>query len=156
MKRLYGAYGSNLNLKQMKVRCPNGKVYGKGVIKNYRLLFKGLPLNSYATIEPENGQEVPVLIWELEEEDEEALDFYEGYPRFYEKELIEVHLQTKEVIKVMVYIMTDNDEDRININTPSLRYLNSIKDGYLTSGFDLSYLDEAVSFSKLKGGKNNG
>ena len=52
----------------------------------------------------------------------------------------------------MVYIMTDNVEQRININTPSLRYLNSIKDGYITSGFNLNYLEEAVSFSKLHGG----
>ena len=152
MKRLYGAYGSNLNLKQMKLRCPNSKVYGKGIIKNYRLLFKGLPSNAYATIEPENGIDVPILIWELEEDDEEALDFYEGYPRFYEKEILEVQLETKESIEVMVYIMTDNVEQRININTPSLRYLNSIKDGYITSGFNLRYLEEAVSFSKLHGG----
>ena len=40
-KKLYIAYGSNLNLKQMKYRCPTAKLIGKGVVENYGLQFKG-------------------------------------------------------------------------------------------------------------------
>ncbi len=83
MKRLNIAYGSNLNLDQMAHRCPTAKVYGKGMLEGYRLLFKGTTENAYLTIEPHNGGKVPVLIWELQPEDEKALDFYEGYPNFY-------------------------------------------------------------------------
>ena len=36
-KKLYIAYGSNLNLKQMKYRCPTAKLIGKGVVENYPL-----------------------------------------------------------------------------------------------------------------------
>jgi len=50
-KRLYVAYGSNLNLKQMSHRCPTAKVYGKGKLKRYRLLFRGSKNNAYLTIE---------------------------------------------------------------------------------------------------------
>lgn len=32
-KKLYIAYGSNLNLKQMKYRCPTAKLVGKGTIE---------------------------------------------------------------------------------------------------------------------------
>ena len=49
-KKLYIAYGSNLNLKQMKYRCPTAKLVGKGTIENYELQFKGMPHCSYATI----------------------------------------------------------------------------------------------------------
>ena len=42
-KKLYIAYGSNLNLKQMKYRCPTAKLIGKGVVENYGLQFKGMP-----------------------------------------------------------------------------------------------------------------
>ena len=42
-KKLYIAYGSNLNLKQMKYRCPTAKLVGKGVVENYELQFKGMP-----------------------------------------------------------------------------------------------------------------
>lgn len=36
-KRLYVAYGSNLNIRQMKYRCPGAKLYGTGVIEDYEL-----------------------------------------------------------------------------------------------------------------------
>ena len=32
-KRLYIAYGSNINLEQMANRCPNSKVVGKEMLK---------------------------------------------------------------------------------------------------------------------------
>ena len=39
-KKLYIAYGSNLNLEQMKFRCPTAKLVGKGIVENYELQFK--------------------------------------------------------------------------------------------------------------------
>ena len=42
-KRFYVAYGSNLNIRQMKHRCPTAKLYGTGEIKDYELQFKGHP-----------------------------------------------------------------------------------------------------------------
>jgi hypothetical protein len=36
-KRLYIAYGSNINLEQMANRCPNSKVIGKEMLKGYEL-----------------------------------------------------------------------------------------------------------------------
>lgn len=34
-RRLYIAYGSNINLEQMANRCPNSKVIGKEMLKGY-------------------------------------------------------------------------------------------------------------------------
>ena len=56
MKRLYVAYGSNLNLEQMSYRCPTAKVYGKGNALWLQAAFKGTPGNAYLTIEPCNGK----------------------------------------------------------------------------------------------------
>lgn len=84
-KRYYIAYGSNLNLRQMKMRCPTAKVMGTAVIKDYELLFKGSLTGAYLTIEPKKGSEVPVAVWTVTEADEEALDRYEGCPVFYYK-----------------------------------------------------------------------
>ena len=39
--RLYMAYGSNMNLEQMADRCRTAEVVGKGILKNYELLFRG-------------------------------------------------------------------------------------------------------------------
>ena len=41
-KNYYVAYGSNLNLRQMRYRCPTAKLCGTGQLKNYELQFKGL------------------------------------------------------------------------------------------------------------------
>ena len=38
-KKIYIAYGSNLNLKQMKYRCPTAKLLGKGTIENESLSY---------------------------------------------------------------------------------------------------------------------
>lgn len=151
MKILYAAYGSNMNLEQMALRCPTAKIYGKGIIEGYKLIFKGLPGNSYATIEAFPEGKVPALIWDLQEKDEEALDYYEGYPRFYEKDTLKVRLENNEVIEVMVYIMTDNIQGRDEINYPSYRYFSSIKQGYSSCGFDTDILEEAYESSFKKG-----
>lgn len=146
-KRLNIAYGSNLNLDQMAYRCPTAKVYGHGVLHGYRLLFKGVPGNAYATIEPSEKGAVPVVVWELEPQDEKALDRYEGYPSFYEKEDVAVELDTGDTITAMVYIMTNKIDDRIHLNLPSQSYLRTVQEGYEMAGFDLSIIAEALRVS---------
>lgn len=66
----------------MKWRCPNARIVGTSVIKDYELLFKGSKSGSYLTIEPKVGASVPVAVWETTAEDELALDRYEGYQAF--------------------------------------------------------------------------
>ena len=62
--RKYIAYGSNLNREQMAKRCPDAKVIGSGMLKDYELLFRGYTDAAVATVEPKEGENVPVLIWE--------------------------------------------------------------------------------------------
>ena len=89
-KRIYVAYGSNLNVLQMNRRCPEAKVYGVGKILNYRLAFKTMGAYAYATIEPCVGEYVPVALWCISGRDEANLDRYEGYPIHYVKNTVEV------------------------------------------------------------------
>ena len=84
-RKFYIAYGSNLNLEQMADRCPTARVVGATVLDDYQLVFQRV-----ATIVPRPGAKVPVAIWEIDEECEEALDIYEGYPHLYRKENKEV------------------------------------------------------------------
>ncbi len=147
-KSLYAAYGSNLNIGQMKYRCPTANVYGKGKLKGYQLLFKGAENKAYLTIEAKTASEVPVVIWSIQAKDERSLDRYEGYPNFYYKEDIEVELDTGETITAMVYIMTDKIKDRINLNLPSNSYLVAVKEGYKEFAFNLKYIEEALKISK--------
>ena len=78
MKRYYLAYGSNLNVRQMKTRYPKATILGTANLKGRELLFKGSKTGSYLTIEENENGSVPVVIWEVTPSDEKALDRYEG------------------------------------------------------------------------------
>ncbi len=56
--RKYIAYGSNLNREQMAQRCPDAKVIGSGMLKDYELLFRGYTDAAVATVEPKEGENV--------------------------------------------------------------------------------------------------
>ena len=151
MKKYYLAYGSNLNVHQMKYRCPTAKVVGTAVIKDYKLLYKGSKTGSYLTIEKKKGGVVPVAVWEVTAADEHSLDAYEGCPNFYYKKNMKIRLsETGKMIDAFVYIM--HEERRLGI--PASAYVSTCKFGYTLFGFDFKYLDEAYEKS-LKGAANN-
>ena len=105
-RKLYIAYGSNMDTKQMAVRCPKAKLIGTSEVEGYRLLFKGSKTGAYATIEKAEGYKVPVLVWEITKEDEINLDRYEGFPTFYYKKDLTIPINGKRKI-AMVYIMDE-------------------------------------------------
>lgn len=140
-KKLYIAYGSNINLEQMAVRCPTADVVCKGMIKDYELQFRRV-----ATIEPKENSKVPVMIWSLGEKDERSLDRYEGYPNFYRKETFKVELDG-ESYDAMAYIMNNGE-----IAPPLPSYYNAILQGYLENGMDTEYLDQALENAEISQG----
>ena len=148
-KRYYIAYGSNLNVGQMRMRCPGARIIGTSVVEGYRLLFKGSRTGSYLTIEPQEGASVPVAAWAVTEEDEAALDRYEGFPSFYYKKEMELPIRgirTGKVRrrKVFVYIM---HEDR-PLGLPSEFYMATCMEGYRRFGFDEAFLEQAYADSR--------
>lgn len=136
----YLAYGSNLNLAQMAYRCPNSRVYGTAVLKDYRLAFHGRSGNAHATIIKKKGESIPVLIWDVPEEDEKSLDRYEGYPRYYFKKNVKAVMDTGETVTAMVYIM----DTKCVPNLPSSMYVDTIAEGYEDCDFDIGYLKKAL------------
>lgn len=94
-RKLYIAYGSNMDTEQMALRCPSARFIGISEINGYELLFKGSKTGSYATIEKKEDEKVPVVVWEIMERDEKRLDWYEGFPLFYYKEDISVSMEGK-------------------------------------------------------------
>ena len=145
MKRYYIAYGSNLNVGQMKYRCPKAKIVGTAVLENNTLYFRGSKTGSYLTIEPEIGASVPVAIWEITPTDELSLDRYEGYPTFYYKynyTLDVTSLDKKKVEKLdcFAYVMR-NDAP---VGLPTLQYVQTCIEGYRAFGFDEKILINTV------------
>lgn len=136
-KTKYIAYGSNLNLKQMAIRCPTAKPVGTAMLEGWQLIFK-----SVATLEPCEGAVTPIAIWELEDSDEVALDRYEGFPRFYRKEYLNIEVRGK-AIKAMIYLMNDG-----TLCMPSKWYLDAIAQGYEDVGLDTVHITKALELTQ--------
>lgn len=134
MKKLYVAYGSNLNIAQMALRCPTAHIYGTGLLNNWELIYRGSMTGSYATIRRRKGSAVPVVVWSIMENDEKSLDIYEGYPRFYFKQNVMVDLPSGKK-KAMVYIM----DLKRKPGRPSQRYVESIREGYISNNLDIRH-----------------
>lgn len=142
-KKYYIAYGSNLNICQMRFRCPGAKPISISAIPNYELLYKGSKTGAYLTIEPKDGGLVPVAVWEVTADDEKHLDIYEGYPNFYYKKEVRlpIRLANGKTKKVMAFVYIMHEEREIAI--PSTTYIRTCEEGYRNFGFDLKYLDRA-------------
>lgn len=145
MKKLYIAYGSNMDEEQMAFRCPTAKLLGKSKVEGHQLLFKGSLTGAYATIEPKEGSTVPVLIWKIGAEDEASLDRYEGFPTFYYKKELEITINGKRET-AMAYIM----DERRRLGEPSRYYYDVLERVYKKFGFDMKILEDALAVSSRR------
>ena len=144
MNMYYLAYGSNLNIEQMKLRCPSSVIVGKTMLKNYRLVYKG-SANGYAylTIQPEKGSYVPLGIYKVSLIDKGMLDHYEGFPRFYQKKYFDIEVDG-EIVNAFLYIMNP----QFSYHTPTQKYIDICMQGYKDFGFSQDLLEEALEFTK--------
>ena len=131
---LYLAYGSNLCIRQMKIRCPKAEPIGTTFIFNNRLVFRGV-----ADVEKAEGFKVPVGVWRITKECERALDIYEGVKNGL---YIKRNCRLRDGAVAMFYKMKSTD-----ILPPSDYYLDVIREGYGDFGLDPAALDEAVRHS---------
>ena len=138
-KKIYIAYGSNLNLKQMKRRCPDAEVIGTASLQDYELEFRGV-----ATIVPKKGSAVPVLLWKISPQDEKNLDEYEGFPHLYRKEEYEVDLNGQKITG-MAYVMNGGQ-----IHAPGMVYQHIIAQGYYENHMNPEFLNQAVCRAEIK------
>ena len=101
-RKLYFAYGSNMNVKQMKWRCSDAILRGVCKLRGWTLKQR-----KYADIERKRHGTVYGVLWSISSQDEAALDWYEGVENgFYKKVIVQVEKARKKY-KVMAYQMTD-------------------------------------------------
>ena len=130
----YFSYGMNTNLAQMARRCPTAVSLGAAVLPGFRFEFK-----SYATVEADINSEVDGVLWEIQPNDELSLDRLEGFPNYYNKQMVDVLIDGIPHI-AMTYLMYPDEE----LAMPSLSYYNLVSEGYEAHGIDIAQLDEAV------------
>lgn len=144
--RIYLAYGSNLNVKQMSYRCPGAVPIGTGALEGWRLAFRGRRFGAVLTIEPCDGKSVPFVAWEITKEDEASLDRYEGFPDLYMKVPLSVTVTDLDDgrthgVDAFAYVLVDGYPHGV----PTKGYYDTCIAGYEAFSLDTTAIDEALS-----------
>jgi gamma-glutamylcyclotransferase (GGCT)/AIG2-like uncharacterized protein YtfP len=135
---LYAAYGSNMDPAQMAERCPHSPQAGTGWLEGWRLTFGGADLGwegALATVVEEAGQRVFVVLYEVSESDELALDRWDGATLGYYSKL-NVRVATLEGDTLAwLYVLNDYEG-----GLPSARYLGIMADAAESAGAPEDYV----------------
>jgi len=144
-KRPYFAYGSNLSLAQIGLRCPGFKVKGTAVLSKHRVVCNKKGDNGvdyYAGIVCSPGIEVLGALYQLTEEDLASLDVSEGCKdggRHYfrnKKDFFIRNRETGQVINAFTYFVVEP----VDPKKPTLGYAAKIFQGCHDHGFPKEYV----------------
>jgi gamma-glutamylcyclotransferase (GGCT)/AIG2-like uncharacterized protein YtfP len=115
----YFAYGSNMDVQQMAVRCPDAVVIGTACLPRHRFLIN---THGVATVVPSESEAVHGVLWEISKADEASLDGYEGVASgFYRKVITRVRLKNGDETEALIYLA--NDE---RVGTPRPGYMERV------------------------------
>jgi len=136
---LYAAYGSNMDPAQMADRCPHSPQHGTGWLEGWRLTFGGEDLGwegALATLVEDSSQRVFVVLYEITDSDEAALDRWDGATLGYYRK-IKVRVATLEGdVVAWLYVLNDYEG-----GLPSARYLGIMADAAESAGAPADYVD---------------
>jgi len=138
-KKLYFAYGSNMNKEQMCFRCPKSQAVATAQLPGYRFLINS---RGVATIIPDNNLSVYGILWVLSAVDEATLDFYEGVKeKIYFKRDIKVKVANNEMT-TLTYIANE-----MAPGVPREGYLERVIEGAQSFQAHQEWLQELESWS---------
>ncbi|MFX0198695.1 MAG: gamma-glutamylcyclotransferase family protein [Candidatus Hodarchaeota archaeon] len=140
-KEMYFAYGSNINMRQMKQRCPSAKFHSHAVLQGYQITF---PLWSekwgggVAGIHMKKGKQVEGVVYEVSEGDLEELDKFEGVDKgHYCRKKVGAIVKTGQSLESWVYVPGSADKVQF---PPSRKYLETILEGAKRHNFSKQYI----------------
>lgn len=125
----YFAYGSNLNKKQMKERCPDSKPLVAATLPNYKVVFCGWSRQrrgGTATLKKAAGEKAPGAIYEISESCLGKLDRFEGYPTSYNRLKVTVFDEDGTPLEAITHVKSGEIEE----TNPGKEYLALILQGY--------------------------
>lgn len=141
-KVYYFAYGSNLNHKQMKERCPNSKFFKRAYLEGYMFVYDGYSpyrKGAVANIIPKEKSIVWGAIWEIDDHCLKELDRYEGYPHVYDRKEVCVKDDDGNEYKAWVYYREGEKE-----GIPSSEYRKTILEGAKECGLPEDYIKKYI------------
>jgi len=137
--RYYFAYGSNMDERQMALRCPNAKLVGRASLADHSFLINERGVASVA-VAP--NRVVHGLLWTISRTDEKALDRYEGVADgLYRKEVLQIKQKSGGAVDALVYIASSS-----NPGVPRTGYMKRIKRTAIEHGLPDDYIAELQSW----------
>lgn len=133
---LYFAYGMNTHPDQMARRCPDSLCLGAAHLDGYRFVFR-----THADVELSDYDQVSGVLWQVSDDDLQALDMLEGFPGYYLRQRVWVTDKTGARCIAWVYTMADQDY----LQEPSPGYLHLCTEGYIAHGVPTNQLTEALN-----------
>lgn len=134
-------YGSNLLKSRLQARVQNwnGR-YQRGILSGYELRFnKRSQLQVVAAnVMPRSTHQVWGILVELDADDLEQMDIYEGYPNHYNR--VQLPIRLEDTGEVMAYVYVANPTKILEGHSPRREYLNYVLQGALSCGLPLNYI----------------
>src|SRR3954453_23149386 len=90
LRHSYFAYGSNLSVEQMAVRCPDAINPRPATLDDHDWLINE---RGVATVDPFHGSQVHGVLWQVSDRDLAKLDSAEGVPVRYRRKRMTVHTE---------------------------------------------------------------
>jgi gamma-glutamylcyclotransferase (GGCT)/AIG2-like uncharacterized protein YtfP len=114
----------------MKEKCPTANAIGMTILPGWRL-----QTGTYCNVVEDRDSIVKGVLWDITEADEEALDLYEGVPRYYIKKTVDTIWGP-----ALIYVMNQQYED--DKHSPSDYYSQLVIAAYDEWGIPImQYLD---------------
>lgn len=139
-RRLYFAYGTNMDPQQFHQRCAGSDFVGIGVLRGYKWYITD---RGVASIRPSPDGEVHGVLARLTKEDEDVLDFREGVKvKLYRREFLSVEISNGGRVDALVYV--SNDE---GVGSARTGYLERVLTGAQHHGLPGAAIARIQSFA---------
>ena len=138
--RFYFAYGSNMDERQMALRCPKAKLVGRAQLNGHSFLINQ---RGVASVVPVNKRVVHGLLWTITGGDEKSLDRYEGVANeLYRKCILPVAQEGSDAsMDALVYVASNSTP-----GVPRPGYLEKICQAAKEHGLPPTYVSELESW----------
>ena len=146
----YFAYGMNTNTHSMEIRTQDHVMVGTGTLPDYELVFK-----HHCDIVRAPGIDVLGVLWKTTQRGLTKLDQREGYPEYYDRQVMWINNHDGESIRAWVYYMNVTDPEANELEPPNEQYWNIVVAGYRQHGLSTHQLELAFDKSWAEYEKKN-
>ncbi len=133
-RKLYFAYGSNMNQKQMEYRCPDAFPVAIGRLSRFKFLINS---SGVASIIESEIDDTFGVIWQISQTNETTLDRYEGVAKSIYKKIILTADVEEDKVSCLCYQALNN-----KYGIPREGYLEKVIKGARSFSLNREWIDQ--------------